>query len=127
DRPREPAAGAQLELQAQESEPREKHLVVPENTKGWSYRRLFADYLKGARKITVRDPYVRHFYQVRNMMEFLAMVHDLVPDGDEVGVHLITQADAETCEKQDEFLNQIVSNFDGSRVAFTWKVEANPN
>ncbi len=127
ERPSDPASGALLELQPQVSGPSEKHLVVPENTKGWSYRRLFADYLKGARMITIRDPYVRHFYQIRNLMEFLGMVHDLVPEGDEVAVHLITQADSETCERQDELLNQIVSNFDGSRVPFTWEVEANPN
>src|ERR1035438_1569437 len=31
------------------------HLVVPENTKGWSYRRLFALHLKGASKIRIND------------------------------------------------------------------------
>jgi ATP-dependent Lon protease len=41
------------------------HLVVPENTKGWSYRRLFALYLKGASKIKISDPYVRQFFQAR--------------------------------------------------------------
>lgn len=107
--------------------PEAGHIVVPENTKGWSYRRLFADYLRGARQITVRDPYVRHFYQIRNLMELLQLVHELVPEGDEASVHLLTQADSETCERQEEFLNQLVANFTGSRVAFTWEVEASPN
>ena len=103
------------------------HVVVPENTKGWSYRRLFAQHLKGARKITVSDPYVRLFFQVRNLMEFLEMVHDLVPEGDEVAVHLITQSDPDTCVKQEENLNQIVTAFTGSRVVFTWELNHNPN
>lgn len=107
--------------------PQPGHVVVPENTKGWSYRRLFADYLRGASRIEVRDPYVRLFFQVRNLMEFLQMVHDLVPDGDEVAVRLITQADADTCEKQEDMLNQITTNFAGSRIAFSWEVEASPN
>ena len=85
------------------------HIVVPENTKGWSYRRLFARYFKGARKITVSDPYIRHFFQARNLMELLEVIHDLVPEGDEVVVHLITQSDAETCVRQAENLNQMVT------------------
>lgn len=107
--------------------PQEGHLVVPENTKGWSYRRLFAEHLKGASRIEVRDPYVRLFFQVRNMMEFLQMVHDLVPEGDEVEVHLVTYADSDTSERQEEFLDQMVSNFTGSRVAFSWEIERSPN
>jgi ATP-dependent Lon protease len=107
--------------------PQPGHVVVRENTKGWGYRRLFAPYLRGARTIMVRDPYVRHFYQVRNMMEFLQVVHDLVPDGDEAAVHLVTQSDAETASRQKDNLDEIVDTFSGSRVAFSWEVDANPN
>jgi ATP-dependent Lon protease len=110
-----------------QSKPEPGHIAVPENTKGWSYRRLFAQHLKGARKITVNDPYVRKFYQIRNMMEFLEVVHSLVPDGDEAEVHLITKSDPETCQNQDENLNQIVTSFTGSRVAFSWELDHNPN
>ena len=109
------------------AEPEPGHIVVPENTKGWSYRRLFARHLAGARKITVSDPYVRHFFQARNFMELLQMIHELVPEGDEVTVHLITQSDPETCVKQEENLNQIVNSFTGSRVAFSWELNHKPN
>lgn len=107
--------------------PKEGHLVVPENTKGWSFRRLFADHLWGARKIVVRDPYVRVFHQISNLMEFLQLVHDLVPDGDEAEVHLVTLSDADTADKQEEWLNEIVETFSGSRIVFTWEIESSPN
>jgi ATP-dependent Lon protease len=107
--------------------PEPGHVVVPENTKGWSYRRLFAEYLKGARTITVSDPYVRAFFQVRNVMEFLEMVHQLVPEGDEVAVELITQPDRESSAKQEEQLSQMVTAFAGSRVSFSWMFEHSPN
>jgi len=107
--------------------PEARHLVIPENSKGWSYRRLFADHLRGARKITVRDPYVRLFHQVRNFMELLELVHDLVPDGDEAEVQLFTQSDMDTCVKQDENLKQLEQSFAGSRVAFSWDLDHNPN
>ena len=103
------------------------HVIVPENTKGWSYRRLFASHLKGARQITVSDPYVRLFFQTRNVMEFLQMVHEIVPEGDEVSVELVTQPDKETPSRQEENLNQMVSAFTGSRVAFSWKFDPSPN
>ena len=109
------------------AEPQPGHVVVPENTKGWSYRRLFSKYLVGARRINIDDPYVRLFFQARNLMEFLQMVHDLVPEGDEVAVHLKTQSDMDSCVKQEENLNQITESFVGSRVAFTWEFDHSPN
>ncbi len=108
-------------------EPAPGHLVIPENTKGWSYRNLFAKHLKGARRIDISDPYVRKFFQVRNLMELLQVVHDLVPEGDEVVVHLKTQSDNETCVQQEENLNQMVESFTGSCVAFSWEYDRNPN
>ena len=60
-------------------------------------------------------------------MEFLQMVHDLVPEGDEVAVHLKTQSDMDSCVKQEENLNQITESFVGSRVAFTWEFDHSPN
>ena len=103
------------------------HLTIPENARGWSYRRIFASHLQGARRITVQDPYIRIFFQVRNLMEFLQMVHGLVPEGDEVEVHLVTQSDPDTCEKQAEFLDQIVESFTGSGVSFSWELSPSPN
>jgi len=112
---------------SQECVPQPGHVVVPENTKGWSYRRLFAAHLKGASKITIHDPYVRMFFQARNVMEFLQMVHDIVPEGDEAEIHLVTQSDLDCCVKQEEFLNQIAESFTGSRVAFSWELDHSPN
>lgn len=103
------------------------HVVVPENTKGWSYKRLFGEQLRGARHITISDPYIRAFFQIRNLMEFLEMVHRLVPEGDEVYVSLVTQADRENSSKQEDLLNQVKSAFAGSPVSFSWKMDGNPN
>ncbi len=120
------AAGSDEQPSPTPSELQQGHIVVPENTKGWSYRRLFARHLTGARKITISDPYVRHFFQARNIMELLQMIHELVPEGDEAAVHLITQSDPETCVRQEENLNQMVNSFTGSRVAFSWEFNHNP-
>ena len=125
DWPDESVAGETAE--AETARPIEGHIVVPENTKGWSHQRLFAPYLRGATRIVIRDPHIRLFYQARNLMEFLCMVHGLVPDGDEATVHLITQSDVEADSRQVENLDQMVASFTGSRVAFTWEFDENPN
>ncbi len=109
------------------TEPAPGHVVIAENARGWSYRRIFQQHLRGAQKITIHDPYVRLFYQARNLMEFLQMVHEIVSEGDEVAVHLVTQSDPETCVKQEEYLNHIVEAFTGSRVSFTWEYNHSPN
>ncbi len=108
-------------------QPQPGHIVVPENTKGWSYQRLFAQHLRGAGKIVIRDPYIRLFYQTRNLMEFLEMVHGLVAEGDEVAVHLITQSEFDLSSRQEENLNQIMAAFTGSRIVFSWAFDDNSN
>ncbi|MCP9878079.1 BREX system Lon protease-like protein BrxL [Cyanobium sp. A2C-AMD] len=106
---------------------KEQHLVVPENTKGWSYRRLFADHLRGCSAIIIRDPYIRAFHQIRNLVEFLRMVNEITPVGDEVTVHLITGSDQETMEKQIENLGQVQDSFAGTCTPFSWEIDASPN
>ena len=105
------------------SEP--KHLQLPENSKGWSYQRLFADSIKGAHKITIRDAYVRKFHQVRNLLEFLRMVHALLPEGDEVTVRLITKSDSETFQDQAHMLDQLTEDFAHTPIAFSWELDSN--
>jgi len=106
---------------------KEQHLVVPENTKGWSYRRLFADHLRGCSAIIIRDPYIRAFHQIRNLVEFLRMVNEITPVGDEVNVHLITGSDQETMEKQVENLGQVQDSFASTSTPFSWEIDASPN
>ena len=102
------------------------HVVVPENTKGGATVACLRNISREQARSHQR-PYVRLFFQARNVMELLQMIHDLVPEGDEVAVHLVTQSDRETASKQAENLNQMVSSFTGSRVAFSWKVDPSPN
>lgn len=102
-----------------------KHVMVPENATGISYRTLFAAHLMGATKITVSDPYIRLFWQLKNMMEFLEMVHQLTPDGEQVEVHLLTKSDLEKCVEQDEGLQKIEESFAGSKVSFNFAYENN--
>jgi len=44
-------------------------------------------------------------------MEFIQMVRELVPEGDEVAVALVTQSDRENPSKQEDQLNHIIGTF----------------
>jgi ATP-dependent Lon protease len=74
----------------------EGHHVFPENRKGVSFEKLFAPYLAGARQITITDPYIRLFYQVRNVMELIELVLRQKAPEDQVSIHLITGPDEGT-------------------------------
>jgi ATP-dependent Lon protease len=98
-------------------EPQPGHLVVPENSKGYSFRRLFTDHLRGARQVTLVDSYIRAFWQIRNFMEFVQLVHELTPEGEETKVSLLTKSDPDRCVEQDENLRKVQDSCVGSRVS----------
>ncbi|MDC8446702.1 MAG: BREX system Lon protease-like protein BrxL [Nitrosomonas sp.] len=102
---------------------KEKHLTFQENQKGLSFDTLLGPYLKGATTITVTDPYIRLFYQMRNFMEFLeTVVKNKAPD-EEVSVHLVTTEDEFKGEQQRENFEKIKESASAVGVNFTWEFD----
>jgi len=102
---------------------KEKHLTFQENQKGLAFDTLFGPYLKGATVITVTDPYIRLFYQVRNFMEFLETVVKLKAPDEEVAVHLVTVEDECKGEQQKEKFEKIKESASSVGVNFTWEFD----
>lgn len=101
----------------------EKHLTFQENQKGPSFDTLFGPYLAGASTITVTDPYIRLFYQVRNFMELLeTIVKHKAPD-EEVSVHLVTTEDEFKGEQQRDNFERIKVSAGPAGVNFTWQFD----
>jgi len=99
-----------------------KHLVVKENQTGISYKKLFADHLRDAERIEIVDPYIRRFYQARNVLEFCNMLLEIKPEGDEVEVALLTGADTDEQEKQEEHLQNLQDSLRGSGIHFDYEI-----
>ncbi|PJE79252.1 hypothetical protein CI610_01782 [invertebrate metagenome] len=99
---------------------KEKHLIFDENQRGISYDNLFGPYLKGARKITLTDPYLRLFYQLRNCMEFLETFVKQLSAGEEASVHLVTVLDEFKGEQQLESLEKMKIACAGIGLDLTW-------
>ena len=105
-------------------EPKEQHLTFSENQKGISYDILFGDYLKGAKNIVVTDPYLRIFFQLRNLMEFVECVIKQKSQEDEVTLHIITGVEDRNLDgNQDEIFSQIQQAAAFAGIDFTWEYD----
>ncbi len=106
-----------------ESEPTETHIAWAENKRGLIFDRLFGPYLKGALQITITDPYIRLFHQVRNLMELMETVVKVKSDEDEVAVHLITSEDDFRGEQQKDQLQKVTDACASAGIRFTWEFD----
>ncbi len=102
---------------------REGHRVFSENQKGVSFDLLFGPYVRGAKKITLTDPYLRLFYQVRNLMEFIETVMRHKEPENEVDLHVITAQDEFKGDQQQANLISIEDSCVGSGINFTWEFD----
>ena len=103
---------------------KEQHLTFSENQKGVSYDILFGEYLKGAKNIVVTDPYLRIFFQLRNLMEFVECVIKQKNQEDELALHIITGLeDRDLDGKQDEIFSQIQQAAAFAGIDFTWEYD----
>lgn len=104
-------------------EPLEQHLTFEENQRGVSFDKLLGPYLKGANKITITDPYIRLFFQARNLMELLESIARQKADEDEIEVHLITVQDEYKGPQQLEYFSKIQESCAPIGILFTWKFD----
>jgi len=108
----------------QKKEPlKEGNFVFKENQKGVSFDRLFGPYLHGASLITITDPYIRIFFQIRNLMEFMETVVKTKPLEDEVEVKLITVKDDYKYDQQRAYFEQIRDNCATAGIQFSWQFD----
>ena len=122
----EPAVGlpeARLTSGATAPELKEQHVVWQENQQGATFDMLLGPYLKGASRITITDPYIRIFHQLRNLMELMETISKQKNQEDEVIVHLITVEDEFNCDRQTEGLQKMAEACSGVGIAFSWEYD----
>lgn len=116
-------AESSLNLATPLASPQEKHLTFQENIRGLSYDSLFGAYLKDARRITITDPYIRLFYQARNLMEMLETIATNKAEDEVVAVQLITSEDMNGSDRQREYLEKIEQSCMSVGIDFTWEFD----
>lgn len=116
-------AAATVEPVIDEPVLKEGHLTFSENQRGVSYDQIFGPYLKGAKHITITDPYIRKFFQARNLMELMeTIVRDKEPE-EEVVVSLVTVEDDFIGDQQQDFLSQIQNEMFSVGIKFTYSFD----
>ncbi|HOY84023.1 MAG TPA: BREX system Lon protease-like protein BrxL [Candidatus Syntrophosphaera sp.] len=115
----------QSEQKATQDEPILKpgNIAIQDNQTGISYYRLFSKYLKGSKRIEIKDPFIGSFYQCRNLMEFMEVVAAVKSDADEVEVHLITKHSEYQDSNQEEYFRQIASSCNLVGITFTYEID----
>ncbi len=103
--------------------PFEGHKVFNENQKGITFAELFWPWLKGATKITVTDPYIRMFHQVRNLMELVEMIAARKAPEDEIALGLVTCLDEVHPEKQQANLAAVEGACALAGIKFSWEFD----
>ncbi len=111
----------------QRAKPTEKHLIIQENQKGVSFDDIFGEYLIGIQSIVITDPYIRLYYQIRNLMEFLETIVKYKSEDDDLAVHLVTLIDEFKSEQQLEHLYQIKDSCLSAGINFTWEFDNSGN
>ena len=101
----------------------EKHITIVENQRGVSYDSLLGPYLANAKHITITDPYIRLYYQARNLMELLETIVNNKSEEDEVFVSLVTVEDELKSDQQCEWFNQIQSSMLSVGVKFDYSFD----
>lgn len=99
---------------------KEQHVTFMENQRGVSYDGLIGPYIKDAKHITITDPYIRLFYQARNLMELMETVVKNKAEEDEVVVSLVTVEDEFKGDLQRDFLDQIQSSLFSVGIKFAY-------
>jgi ATP-dependent Lon protease len=103
----------------------EQHLTFQENQRGVSFDKLLGPYLKGVGKITITDPYIRLFYQARNLMELLEAIGAQKLDEDEIKVHLVTVQDEFKGPQQIEYFQKMQGSCAPIGIHFSWEFDEN--
>lgn len=80
-------------------------VILKDNQTGMSYKKLFADYLKGAENITIQDPYIRMYYQFNNLLEFCVMLGNNKEPDQEINLEIVTW-------NHEEYMNDSIALFE---------------
>lgn len=118
ERPSEEPAAPKAEALPTERIPEPCTIDIKEGQTGVSFRRLFGPYLKGAKAVTLVDPYLRFDYQIHNLMSFIEL---LEPEDQGISLQVITAAGSNEEEVElSEKLDQVQEGATAKRISFTY-------
>lgn len=102
-----------------------KHIHVVANQRGVSFRSLFGDYLRGAHKIVVVDPFIMKPYQIDNLIDLMQLVLDMNATSEEdLRIELHTKIDEMKPQEQNAALESLREELATEGVEFEFTFDA---
>lgn len=97
--------------------------IIKDNQTGISYKSLFANYLKGAKQISIQDPYIRLPYQFKNLLEFCVMLNNNKEPEEEINLEIITWNIEEYLQDSVGYLEEIQESVQEIGINLTYRFE----
>lgn len=97
--------------------------ILKDNQTGISYKKLFADYLKGAQNITIQDPYIRMPYQFKNLLEFCMMLGNNKALEDEINLEIVSWNDEAYLNDSVGYFEELQESVSEIGINLTYKME----
>ena len=98
----------------------EKRISFRLGQTGVSYKSLFAEYLQDAKSITIEDPFIRTFWQLKNLTEFLSMLTE-IRQVEGLKIHLITNEEDDKIPALIDDLDDIKEDLATVGLEFTYE------
>lgn len=98
-------------------------VILKDNQTGISYKKLFADYLRGAENITIQDPYIRMPYQIKNLLEFCIMLSNIKEPEDQINLEVVTWNHEEYLEDSKTYFEELSLNVQSIGINLTYRFE----
>lgn len=98
----------------------EKRISFRLGQTGVSYKSLFAGYLQDAKSITIEDPFIRTFWQLKNLTEFLSMLTE-IRQVEGLKIHLITNEEDDKIPALIDDLDDIKEDLATVGLEFTYE------
>lgn len=98
-------------------------VILKDNQTGVSYKKLFANYLRGAEHITIQDPFIRMPYQFKNLMEFCLMLGNIKKPESEIYLEVVTWNDEEHIPTSILYLEELRDSLLDIGIHLTYRIE----
>lgn len=121
----EETISAEEESFSKDKQPQTGQYIIRENQTGISYEKLFKPYLTGATEITVKDPYIRLPYQMKNFMELARLIAGIKETGEVVKLHLVTHNNEEYIMESKQHFQDMIDSLSPIDIEFTYEFDEN--
>lgn len=101
-----------------------KQIDIRLNQRGVSYKSLFGDYIRTAKKITIIDPFIRVGHQIDNLIEFIQMAREVCSTPEELEIELHTQNEEEKIPEVIDIFNELQEELSSYGVSFNFIFDA---